>query len=245
MRLASQPHHREIEFSTKMAQVLTTHVTQLYMLEVLPDTFCRVQLRRISRQLLKVNVLRPPISHKASDLFAMDRRAVPDHQQFALPLIPNVLQKAHTIHTRQRPLASQRQEMAPHRNPTHHRQMRIAQDRFKDRRLCSRRIGSDHAGQQVKARFINKTMVRRSLLAFFSTPARLRCASKRWPSRPVAHPFRRAVAASTSRLSTGGRPKPYGTRPRTLHESPRPRERTSKAHRESHTPRLRATGDRE
>ena len=156
MRLASQSHHRQIEFSTKMAQIFTTDVSQLHMLEVLPDSLCRIQLRRIGRQLLKVNVSGSSISHKPGDLFTVDRRAVPHNQQLALPLILDMLQEAHTIQTRQRSLASQRQEVAVHRNPAHHRQMSVAQERFDDRRLCSRRVGSDHSGQQVKARFINK-----------------------------------------------------------------------------------------
>jgi hypothetical protein len=97
MRLVPQSHDRQSEFKPKLRQILTSDVSQLNILQLLPDSLCRIELRRIGRQPLSANMFRFAFSHKAPHLLTVNRRAVPDDHQLTFDLVAEMLQKSHTI----------------------------------------------------------------------------------------------------------------------------------------------------
>ena len=63
---------------------MTTHVAQLYPLEVIPDALVVVEIVCLAGKLFRVHPFGRPSLEKIFDpLPAMDRQAVPDHHQFA------------------------------------------------------------------------------------------------------------------------------------------------------------------
>src|SRR5215210_5524015 len=104
-----------------MTQVRATQVSQLDMFEMLPYSFIRVQIGCISWQLLQMDKLRPTIRQKRFDFVAaMNRRAIPHHQQLASNHASHMTQKRDALDARQRPPTSQRKKLTARRNPAHH-----------------------------------------------------------------------------------------------------------------------------
>jgi hypothetical protein len=102
-----------------------------------------------------MNMFRATFSHKAGHLFAMNRRAIPDDQQFLVDLKPQVLEEADAICALERTLSHQRVKLSAHRDPAHHRQMIIGQKRLEHGRLPTRSISADPTGQEVEPCFVN------------------------------------------------------------------------------------------
>src|SRR6266496_626907 len=124
MRLLAQPFDRQRKFSIKMAQVVTAEVSQFNVLEVLPYSFVRIQVRCIRRQAFQMNQLTAPLRQKSLYLLrAMDRRAIPNDQQSPSQAPRQMQQKRDTLRTGQRLIARQRVELSSHRHATHHRQV--------------------------------------------------------------------------------------------------------------------------
>jgi hypothetical protein len=157
MRLLAQSLDRQRKFSIKMTQVVTAEVPHLNVLEMLPDPFVWIQVRRIRRQPLQMNKLAAPLRQESLYfLRAMDRRAIPNYQQPPPQTSRQMQQKRDTLPTRQRLVARQRVELSAHRHATHHRQVVAGLEATQDRRFAARRVSPDHSRQQVKASFINK-----------------------------------------------------------------------------------------
>src|SRR5437868_1116669 len=108
MWFAAQSLNSQTEFTAKMSHILTTHISQFHVLQLLPDAFIGVEIRRIGRQLFKLNVSGPARLHKLPHLFAMNRRAIPDYHQLTLDLKAQVFEKPDTVSAVQRPVANQR-----------------------------------------------------------------------------------------------------------------------------------------
>ena len=173
-------------------QVRATQVSHLDVLEVLPHAFIRVQVGRVSRQLLQLHERRSAIRQKGFDLVAaMNRRTVPHHQQLAANHPLHVTQKRDTLDAPQWPAASQGKELTARRDTTHHRQVVARDKRAQHRRSATGRIGADDSGQQVETRFVNKDG--RALLAprFFFNPGQVSerhsiiFSSSRWAARSI------------------------------------------------------------
>ena len=82
----------------QVLQVTTTRVAQLYPLEVIPDPLVGVEIGCVAGKLFQVQPFGRPSLEKIFDLvFAMDRRAVPDHHQFARNLAQEPPQPLHAI----------------------------------------------------------------------------------------------------------------------------------------------------
>jgi hypothetical protein len=62
-----------------MIQIKTAQIAHLDLLEQVPDTFSRIEIRGISWQGFQVNVFGPTVYQERLDgLAAMDRGAIPD-----------------------------------------------------------------------------------------------------------------------------------------------------------------------
>jgi hypothetical protein len=95
MRLVPQSHERPCSFQTEWRQMLTSDVSQLNLLQLLPDSLCRIEIRRRGRQQLSAHMVRSAFSPKAPHLLAVAWRAVPEDPQLAVALVPEMLQKFH------------------------------------------------------------------------------------------------------------------------------------------------------
>jgi hypothetical protein len=86
MALAAQAADRQTQLAAQLPQVLTAAGAQLDPLAVLPDRFVRVQLRRISRQVLQVQPGRRPRREEALDV-RLRWMLAPSHSTSSLPRI--------------------------------------------------------------------------------------------------------------------------------------------------------------
>lgn len=153
--LMTQTFDRPAEVVPQRGQVCAADVPKVYPLQMPPDAFRRVQVRRVTRQLLQLHALRPTISEKLLHrLAAVYRRSVPDYQQLALDTLQQMLQKAYHIHATVRPLLTLGEQPAVHRDAADRRDMLTPHGHAQDRRLANRSVGTHHAGQQRKARLI-------------------------------------------------------------------------------------------
>src|SRR4051794_15476356 len=108
---------------------MTTDVAQLNMLEIIPDPFVRVEVRRIPRQLLQADLRGgSPRQERFDGLVTVDRDAIPDHQQPASELAAHVLEEAHRIRPPKCALLHSSQQLALGCYPTDEREM-IARQR--------------------------------------------------------------------------------------------------------------------
>src|SRR4051794_30259639 len=87
----------------QVIQVGAAHVPQLHVLEVRPDAFVWVEVRRVARQLLKAESLGRTLGQKGLDRSAaMNRRTLPDHQQLAWYMSQQMLQEVDDLRTAER-----------------------------------------------------------------------------------------------------------------------------------------------
>ena len=66
--LATQPYGCKPQFCAKIAAILANDVLQLHPLEILPDPFVCIQLRRVAWQPFQVEALRATSRQKVFDL---------------------------------------------------------------------------------------------------------------------------------------------------------------------------------
>lgn len=147
------------------------------MFEMLPNLFVRIQVRRVRRKLLQMNIAcatsRQKFFHQGT---AVNWGTIPDHQQLAANPTPQVEEKRDALGARQRFCPRQRIESPLRRNPAHHRQVIACEKRVQDRCLPPRRVSLDNARQQIKAGFVNQNkgaaFAARFFLSSFQTSAR-------------------------------------------------------------------------
>src|SRR5262245_28070443 len=119
------------------------------MLEMLPYTFIRIEIRSIGRELFYVNPLCPDAGQQITNLFSpMDAPAIPDDQQPLTQISEQMSQKQSAISARQRTSPHQGGELSSHRHRAHHRQMRPRQQDFQKWRLAARGVSPHHTWQQ-------------------------------------------------------------------------------------------------
>jgi len=171
---------------------MATQIFHLDLFEMLPILFIRIQVRRVGRELLQVNISRATSLQKFShQSAAVNWGTIPDHQQLAANPTPQVEEERDTFGARQRLRSRQRIESPFRCNPAHHRQVIARDERMQDRRLTSRRVGPDHAGQQIKTGFVYQddvpALMTRFFLSSFQVSAR-HCVifpSSRWRARSI------------------------------------------------------------
>ena len=153
--LVAKSRHRQSDLMAKMWQVIAAHVAQLHSLQIVPNAVVRIQIWSIAWQLLQMNTLGTSRSEKRFDrLAAMDRRAIPDHQQLPLDVVQHVPEKADYIWSLHRVLLHRHQQPAVKRNGADCGQMVMRQKYLQDWCLFTWRIGPKTSRQQIEARFI-------------------------------------------------------------------------------------------
>ena len=140
------------EFAPQVRQVAAAEVPQLDPLEVVPDALVRVQLRRVAWELLQVQPLGPAVGQEVFDrLAAVDRRAIPDHQQLAGDLPQQVLQEADHVQALEGVVLDQQQQPAVRGEAADGRQVVVGQRYPQEWGLAARGVGADRSRQQVEA----------------------------------------------------------------------------------------------
>jgi len=140
-----------------MGQVATDDVLELNPLEIIPDAFIRVQLRRIAGKSLKQDALCSTVCQKVFDPSApMNGRTVPYDQYLPRDVTQQMLEKANHVWAFEGTCLHHRVQLALWRDATDSGQMIMGQTTLDDGRLSNWRIGAHDHGQQVESRFINK-----------------------------------------------------------------------------------------
>ena len=145
------------ELPPRFLQIMATEVAHLDLLQVPPDALFRVQLRRIAGESLEVNRLGCPVAQILPDGFAaVDRRAIPEDQQLARDMAPQMIEEADHLGARDRRLVDL--EVQPPLKPdgADDREMIAAERVMQDRRLAPRRRAARHRGQKIEAALIKE-----------------------------------------------------------------------------------------
>src|SRR5688572_20580155 len=73
---------------------MTAEITQVYIFQIMPDAFIRVQIRGVTGQALQVEPFFPPVAQKVlNGLSLMGRQTIPNDQQLTDDMSQQVLQK--------------------------------------------------------------------------------------------------------------------------------------------------------
>ena len=115
----------------------------------------RVQIGCIAGQPFQAKPLRTTIGQEVLDgLASVDRRAVPDHQQFAGDVTQQVLQKADHIRATESTLLCHQQQGAVYCDAADGRYVVLGQRNSQNGGLTARSVGAYQTGQQIEARFV-------------------------------------------------------------------------------------------
>ena len=145
------------ELPSRFLQILTAEIAHLDVLEMPPDAFFRIQLRRIAGEALEMDPLSRPVAQILPDGFAaVDRRAIPDDQQLARDMALQVIQEADHLGARDRRLVDLEVQPALEPDRPDHRTMIAAERVMQDRRLAPRRVAAHHRGQKIEAALIEE-----------------------------------------------------------------------------------------
>ena len=152
----TQPSNRLTQFVPEFVEIVTADVLEFNVLEILPDALDRIQIWCIAWQGDKLNIARSPLCQKGFDLTIMDRRAIPDNQQFGANLAAQMLEEAHNIAAGECTVLAAQIQLATCRKRANQRAMIATECLRQDRRLTDRRIGAYHRGEQIEAGLIDK-----------------------------------------------------------------------------------------
>ena len=153
--LLAEPRRGKPQLATQGRDVRAAPISQLDVLEVLPDAFVRVQVGCIPWQLLDLQALGAAVGHEVlDDVTAVDGRAIPDHQQQTRDVAQEVTEKPNHVRAAERALLSREVQPSLQRNAADDSHVITRQRYAQDRRLSPRRIGPRDTWQQVETRLI-------------------------------------------------------------------------------------------
>lgn len=153
--LAAQATNGEVQLPAQLVEVATAAVLQLTALEQVPDAFVRIEFRSVGGQAFEVQplsgALREELLHR---LAAMDRRAIPNHEQLAAHLPQQLAEKADDRGSAKGLLLDVREEAPVRCEGADHGEVVMGERGAQDRRLADRRVGAGDEGQQVETRLV-------------------------------------------------------------------------------------------
>jgi hypothetical protein len=153
----SQPFFGSPHFPLDVLHVKTTNIFEFDPLEQIPDSFLRIELWCIGRQLFEMNALGSAMCQVVfNGLTAMNWGSIPDDQQLARNLAGEHLQKANDIWTFVRMILRLHENPAFGGDGAHSRKVITGQLNFQDGRLAYRCIGAYRHRKQIKSRLIYK-----------------------------------------------------------------------------------------
>jgi hypothetical protein len=141
----------------QMWDVETAQIAPLHPCELVPEALARVQLWGIGWQALQMEALRCTVREELPDgVAAVDWRAIPEDDQAAGYLTPQVLQEGDDIRRVERAVLTMEIQLSLRRDSTDGREMITGTPLPQDGRLAHRGIGPDDTRQGVEPRFIYK-----------------------------------------------------------------------------------------
>lgn len=150
---------------------MTAEIAQFHILQIVPNAFIRIQVRRITGQTLQMD---PPGGSLAQEFFhhlsPMSRKTIPDDQELALNVPQQMLEKAHNMGPAKRLFLNARVQFPLGRHRADRREM-FPEGVFQNRRLALRRPGVNGGRQQVKASLVDENYCSPFSFRLFLTPA--------------------------------------------------------------------------
>src|SRR6266536_1107544 len=155
MRLLPQATDRKVKLLMQLFQVLAHQVAHLHVLAVIPAAFVPgVEIWSVSRQSLQPDLAACAGHELCYRRSAVDRRAVPDHQQPLARHTQQVLQELDALHRVERLLPRQREDLPRRRQPAQNGQVVARLLLAEDGCLSLGTISPDQPRQQVEPRFV-------------------------------------------------------------------------------------------
>jgi hypothetical protein len=155
MALVAQALDRQAQLEPQFCEVVAADIAQFKVLEIVPDSFVRIQRGRVAGKLLEVQPRRGPLRQEvAHDLRAVDRSAIPNDQQLTGLLAQQVLEKVDDIGALERALLHLEQQASAVGQPADHGQMVMGERCVQQGRLPARGVGADDPGQRVEGRLV-------------------------------------------------------------------------------------------
>jgi hypothetical protein len=156
-RLLPQALAGAAEGGAGLREVGAADVAQLDVLEVLPDAFLGIGLRRVPGEALEADAGGGAIAQELLDeRTPVDRRPVPDDEQFAGEVTQQVAQEADDLHARDRALVPPEVELRVEPHRADDREVVVGEPVAQDRRLADRRVRSRDRREQVEAALIDE-----------------------------------------------------------------------------------------
>jgi hypothetical protein len=153
--LVAEPLDSQPQLQSEFGEIGAAEVAEFDVLEIVPDTLVRIQIRGVARQLLQLEARRRALCQEVLDgPRAMDRRPIPDHEQLARNLAQQVLQELDDLGAPERPLADLEEEPSIVGQAADDREMIAGTGHPENRRLPPRGVGAHQARQQIEARFV-------------------------------------------------------------------------------------------
>jgi len=168
--LVTQPSRRMTDLTPELSEIVTTPVAQFDALEVAPDSLDRVDVGGIARQGFEIEALGSLRGQEALDhLAAMNRGAIPDHQELSREVAQEVTEKADHVGS----LEGAGQDVLEHpttrRQAADRREVVVGQRNAQERGVPFGGIGPDPGGEQVETRFVDPDDGASLVLRFFSS----------------------------------------------------------------------------
>jgi hypothetical protein len=157
VRLLTESLAGSPELAARLLKIMAAEIAHFDLLQMPPDTLFGVDLRGIAGETLEVDPFGRPVAKILPDGFAaMDHRAIPDNQQLAWDVVPQMIQEADHLGARDRRLVDLEIESLVQAHGADDREMITAKSVMQDRSLAHGRVGAQHGGQQIEAAFIQE-----------------------------------------------------------------------------------------
>lgn len=155
VRRAAEAANGQPEFPAQFVQVVAAAVLQLAPLEQVPNALIRIELGRVGGQTLKMQ----PGGRASGEeglhrLAAVDRRAVPQHEQLAANLAQELTEEGDHRLAPKRGRLDAGEEPAIGRDRADDAEVVMGEGRAEHRCLAHRRPGAGDEGEQIEAGFI-------------------------------------------------------------------------------------------
>lgn len=140
----------------EVAQVLTTAVAQFDMLQIVPNTLVRIEIRGIAGQAFQMEACGGPLAQEVLDgLGAVNRSAIPDDEELAGDVAQQMAQKAHDIRAFVGALLLVQEEASVGCNGADDGEVVSRERSAQNGRLSTWSVGAHDTREEVEARFIH------------------------------------------------------------------------------------------
>jgi hypothetical protein len=214
----------------------TVNIGQLRELEVPPSAFIGIQFRRVAGQAFEPNPTGGLFQRGFHGTTAIDRRTVPDHQQWFIDGESRTLEKTRRKFAADAGFERLERAATIASDTADHRQMPARLSFGEARRLTDGSPGRSDCRQRTKPRYIHQHDRLSLGLDFFSAASSGSSAARRWRPRPAVERDAAAFADSSRTHATASPHAAVNVSRRIRIAAPRPLVAESRGCRESHTP---------